>query len=333
MQRENTWCALQWEAADAVFKANNTQYTIGNLSTVCHPCVFAYVNRFKIIAEKIFAAKLLLSGGVFTDTVLDAMYAAQNLTIDLTYLGYACVTDLSGDYCYPQLEAYPTGWAAPCSGGLTCTAACKAAINNFIGTLGCCAGTYWSFLEWVCAVEKLFNTPQQCNPDPFAITVWVESSLGCDIQIPKGCFAQKHPIAAKLVFENLDWGWCSLNLVLCEVYIRDIILYRTGITNSSLPLASSGTSSQGTRRLLQSGSNTAVQFTAVDDFADLSNAASDLNDTAAGSNAFSGFAVAAKLIPQAAVKITGCVGAPGGASLAGPSALLVMILLALVKVF
>jgi len=287
MRRENTWCALQWNASATIFEANTT---LQNLPVVCHPCTFAYLNRIKIIYENIYWVTLALLGPSDPATV-KAQIAAFNLSIDLTALGFACVTDLDGDYCAIELAAYPDGWAnqacATNSSSSACPASCQAVVKGFVNNTGCCAGTYFHYLEWVCDVKAAYGSP--CSTSPYAIVEFLQ--VGCDVVIPEGCWAQKNKFLATIIFENLEYDWCVSNLTLCLDVIRDVILYRSGITNASLPLTITGTTaSSPSRRLLQSVSQVQVQFSpASEDFANLSSILSDLTSTEPGNNGFNSF--------------------------------------------
>jgi hypothetical protein len=331
MRRADTWCALQWNTVDAIFQANTTT---NNLPTVCHPCTFAYLHRFKWIYQTIYEVKLVLTPLDPNNTVVRD--AARSLSLALTTLGYACVKDLSGDYCYPQLAQYPSGWAdGYCNGSQVdprnpgCPAACKTAVNNMLADVGCCAGTQLAFAKWACAVAQFYGQPA-CSPDPYAIQTILKTL--CNIDFPMGCVATKARILGTVVFHNLAYDWCSANLTRCGQFVRRVLQYRSGIQDdTSLDVTSFNADSSASRRLLVSSTSSGnVQVTFVskgENFADLSNMQADLNNEGAGNTAFMQVSPDAKQQDQQPITLEA--NAHSSGSVASPTFFLVVLLLAL----
>jgi len=302
MQRVGAWCALELENALAILSVNTTNNTIANLPALCHPCNFHYVNRLKFIWVAAWEIKAAVSSDPTAD-LMQALQLAQNLSIFLTNLGYACVTDLNGNYCLPQLAPYQPGWAAadcPLGTG-SCSTTCKSALKGFVNSVGCCAGTYFHYLEWSCAVTRLFGGV--CPVDPVLLAIAIESSSGCDVHIPRGCYAQKRLLSANVTLHNLDFYWCSTNEAACLKLIANEIAYRIGVQDSlALSISPAPANSSSSRRLLQTSTDTVVTLTVNnEDFADISSAGLDLVDTSPGANGASGAPAAGKTSDDQAV--------------------------------
>jgi len=179
---------------------NATKIGPGDLDTqklnlVCHECT-------RVIAYRLWIVNLLLgSEGNQTQR--------EELQTFLALAGFICQKNNKGDYCYNLATTYDTSpMGDACSLQLISTTGCPGSncqkeIQKFSKTLGCCFGTWFSWLDFAYLYNRTAYEEGFGQVSPTQLRGIVTGI--CLVDIPMGCAKQKLIVTWTVSNILADW--------------------------------------------------------------------------------------------------------------------------------
>jgi len=162
----------------------------------------------------------------------------SSIQMELMFLGFhkfMCVKDWSDRYCFPQIQQAQialSDMGSTCGALILtnqqCSADCRDKIKAVKEKLGCCFGTWFSFVRFQFWTNQTFRTELH-GITPAAITNYVTDS--CQLTIPRGCARQKLRVVLTLM--GLEAAWVAAHPDYVKRAVVHYIMYLLHVDNTT----------------------------------------------------------------------------------------------------
>jgi len=178
---------------------------------VCDDCT-------RVIAYRLWLANELLGASV-------NLTEKAELEEFLALSGFVCQKNNDNQYCYPLLSNYDFSGLATCEGAAVtgCPGSqCQTELQKFKSSVGCCFGTWFSFLDFY----YTYNFTGYTDAFGLVATPSVLRNLVqnlCEVPIPAGCAKQKLLVAWNVT--NILESWYVAHQAWFESQFHNLVAY------------------------------------------------------------------------------------------------------------